>query len=144
MAKRAEKQVVHNKAELLKQLQNNSAFMSKMKFVKEKFWPALLDASTSIEDSQQLLSGFNTQIMQTFLGEMKNKSTKELNLIDQLDKKAENYEAHKKLVELFDDLNIFDAKDYIEGMKNEIELWKSEEMQLRPLSSLKAKFIDEM
>jgi len=134
---------VKSKEEVLAELKKNAAFQDKMKFVKERFYPALLEAATSIEDATQLLAGFNTQIMQSFLGLMKNKKTSDLELIKQLDPKSPKYEQHKALVALFDEMNVFDCKDYVEGMRSEIAMFQREEMEQRPLSSLKTKWIDE-
>jgi hypothetical protein len=137
------KKVVKSKEAVIEELRQNAAFMDKMKFVKERFFPALAEASTSIEDAQQLLSGFNTAIMQEFLAEMKNKKTSELNLQEKLDKTNENYEKHKELIALFDDMSVFDCKDYIEGMRAEIGVFIKDEMESRKLDSLKTKWIDE-
>ena len=137
------KRRLKNKQEVLDALKNNAAFQDKMQFVKERFYPALLDATTSIEDAQQLLAGFNTQIMQSFLEWMKTVKTSELKLAEKLDATAEKHEAYVKMLELFDEMSVFDAKDYIEGMRSEIALFIKDEMESRSLSTLKAKWIDE-
>lgn len=141
---RAEKRVVKSKEEVIAELRNNAAFMDKMKFIKEKFWPTLVEATTSIEDAQQLLSGFNTQIMQEFLGQMRNKKTSDLKLEEKLDKGSPLYEKHLALVNLFSEMNVYDAKDYIEGLRSEISLFIKDELESRSLSTLKTKFIDEI
>lgn len=82
--------------------------------------------------------------MEKFLGEMKKLTFKELKIVEGLDEKAEKYKEYKELLALFDDMSVFDAKDYLEGMKNEIDVFITDEMKNRPLSSLKAKWIDEM
>ena len=138
------KRIVKSKEEVIAELRNNSVFMGKMAFIKEKLWPALLESTTSIEDACQLLAGFNTQIMQEFLGQMKNKQTSELNLEEKLDKTSPKHEQHKALVALFKDMSVFDTKDYVEGLKSEIELFKAEEMQSRSLSTLKTRWMDEI
>lgn len=139
-----EKTKFKSKKEVIAELKDNAAFQDKMKFVKERFYPALLEATTSIEDASQLLAGFNTQIMQEFLGLMKYKTCKDLNLEEKLDKDNTKHTEHKALIALFNDMNVFDAKDYIEGMRAEIAMFQREEMESRPLSSLKTKWIDEV
>lgn len=122
----------------------NVDFQKKMAFVREKFYPALCEAASSIEDATMLLSGFNTVLMQEFLGIMKEKKVSELSLGGKLDAMSDKFKENTALLDLFTDLTVFEAKDYIEGMKGEIELFKSEEMRERPLSSLKTKWADEL
>ncbi len=145
MAKqKKEKRVILSKEEVLAKIKGNAAFMDKLKFVKERFWPALIEGTTSIEDATALLSGFNTQIMQTFLAEMKNKKMSDLKLETMLDKTNPLYDKHIAMISLFDDMSVFDAKDYIEGMRGEIDLFKREEFETRSLSTLKTKWADEL
>ena len=132
------------KEELMAELRSNSAFILKMKFLREQFWPALLDASTSIEDASTILYGFNTQMMEQFLGFMKEKKVADLGLPNKLDPESPKYQENLKLIEIFSDMDVFTAKEYIEGLKNEIELWKREEMQARSLSTLKVTWLDEI
>ena len=61
-----------------------------------------------------------------------------------LDPKDEKYEELKAMLALFDNKSIFEAKEYIEGMRNEISLFLGEEAKERSLSSLKTKWLDEL
>ena len=139
-----EKRVNKTKEELLKELRGNQKFIEKMKFTKEVFYPALLNASKSIDDASSFLSSINNIMMEKFLGYMKEKNFGELKLVDMLDPKDEKYDELKKMLTLFDDKSVFDAKEYIEGMRNEISLFLGEEAKNRPLSSLKTKWLDEL
>lgn len=133
-----------SKEQLLAELRNNAQFQKKMKFTREVFYPALHEASTSVDDAVMLLSGFNTAIMQEFLGLMKVKTVKDLDLSSKLDVKAEKAPEMKKLLELFNDMSVFEAKDLIEGMRNEINLFQSEFWKERRLNDLPAKWIDQI
>lgn len=133
-----------SKEELMADLKANTKFQEKMKFTKDVFYPALCEATTSIDDASILLSGFNTVIMQEFLAMMKDKTLKELNLGDKLDPFNNKMDECKKLLALFEDMSVFDAKDYIEGMRNEIQLFLTEEAKERSLSELKVKWLDEI
>lgn len=115
-----------------------------LKFIKEKFWPALNDATDSIEDAQMFLQGFNAALMQSFLAAMKEKKFGEYSLVDKLDPKHEKIEAQKKLVALFDEYTVFDAKGLIEGMTNEINTFIQDEKKKRPLATLHPTWIDEV
>lgn len=133
-----------SKEELIAQMKSNVDFQKKMAFVRGKFWPALLEASTSIDDASTLLSGFNTTIMQEFLGMMKQKKMSELQLGVKLDATSDKFLENQKLLELFEEMSVFEAKEMIEGMRNEIAQFQLDEMRERPLSSLKTKWIDEL
>ena len=138
------KRVVKTKEELLREMKNNSAFIKKMKFTREQLFPAVVDASDSIDDAKMFLSSINTVIMERFLGEMKKLTFKDLKIIEGLDDKGEKFGKYQILLALFDDMTVFDAKDYIEGMRNEIDIWVNDELRERPMSSLNCKWIDQL
>lgn len=133
-----------SKDQLMTELKSNEKFATKMKFTKEVFYPALCAATTSIDDASILLGGFNTVIMQEFLASMKDKTLKDLNLGDKLDPFNNKMDECKALLALFEDMSVFDAKDYIEGMRNEIQLFLTEEAKERPLTDLKVRWLDEL
>lgn len=139
-----EKRVMKTKDELMVEMRNNQKFIEKMKFAKEKFYPAIIKASRNIDDASMFLSSINSIIMEKFLGEMKLKKLSDLKLIEVLDEKDEKYEDYKELLSLFDDFSVFDSKDYIEGMRNEIQLFISEEMKERTLDTLRTRWLDEI
>ncbi len=139
-----EKKVVKSKQQLIKELQDNSKFKAKMKFTREMFYPALVAASTSIDDAQNLLGSLNTMIMQEFLSDMKEKKFSDLKLEDKLDKDNPKYTEFIAMLDLFKDLNVFDAKDCIEGMRSEIELFMKDEREKRTLDTLEVKWVDQL
>lgn len=141
MKKQKQKQVFRKREEIVADLKKNKAFQEKMKFAREVFYPALCKASSSIEDAQIFLSGFNTALMQTFLSLMKERKTGELDLVSKLSDTTPQY---KELLALFDDFSVFDAKDQIEGMKGEIDLFVAEENRSRKLEELKTSWLDEV
>lgn len=139
-----QKRVVKSKDELLAEMKGNVRFIEKMKFVRESLYPLVVDASDSIDDAKMFLSSINTVLMERFLDQMKKKTFKELEIIEGLDKDGEKFGKYQKLLSLFNDMSVFDAKDYIEGMRSEIDLWVTDELKTRPMSSLKTKWIDEL
>ncbi len=141
MAKKT--RVNKSKQQIVADLKSNQDFQKKMVFVREKFWPALCKASKSVDDAQILLSGFNNVIMQEFLGKMKEVNMKDMKLSLKLDTHNDMFLESQELLALFDDMDVFTAKDYIEGMRNEISLFRQEEDKNRPLSELKTKWVDE-
>ena len=135
------KRVVRTKEELLKQLKNNIDFTQRMKFVKEQFYPALCKASKNIEDATTFLTSINNIIMNDFLGRMKDVKLSEMKLTEKLDPQDEKYDDLVELIKIFDDLDVFKAKEYLEGMRQEINLFLSEENKERKLESLKTKWL---
>lgn len=128
----------------MSEMKNNVHFIKKMKFVREDLFPALCDASDNIEDAKMFLSSINTVIMERFLERMKTLTFKDLQIIEGLDKDGDKFGQYQKLLALFDDVSVFDAKDYIEGMRSEIDVWIADELKERPMSSLKTTWIDEL
>ena len=45
------------------------------------------------------------------------------------------------MLHLFDDMNVFDAKEYFEGVKGEIELFKQDYFKGKSLSELPAHWL---
>lgn len=144
MKTKPRKRINKSKEELLLDLKKNERFMEKMKFAKEQFFPALIESSKSVEDAQTFLSSLSSVIMEKFLARMKEVKMKDINLIEILDKKGDDYEAYSNLLGLFDDKDLFESKELIEGMKSEISLFVSEEMRTRTLDTLKVRWLDEI
>ena len=136
-----EKRVLLSKEEVRAAIANNQDFKERMKFVKEVFYPAILETEDSIEDVLQFLSGFSSAIMQEFLARMQDTKTSELNLSTKIIEVAPE---HKKLVALFDDMSAFETKMHVEQMKQEIELFLLDEKRERKLSTLTPKWADEL
>lgn len=122
-------------------MKQNAEFQKRMKFIKEQFWPLLCETAGSIEDASTFLGGFNTALMQAFLGLMKEKQFKELRLDEKI---AGAFASYKPLLQLFDEMDVMTAKDYIEGMKGEIAIFQQDENRTRKLSSLTPKWADEI
>lgn len=139
------KKTRHNKTkeQIIDDMKKRELFKEKMDFTKNKFYPALCAASRNIDDAKQLVSSLNSMMMDKFLGFMKEKKFSDLDLHTLLDPKEEKYQEYIALLALFSDMSVFDAKYFIEGMRNEIDFFLREEQIERPLSSLKPKWLDE-
>ena len=137
------KQKHKTKAELIADLKKNTEWVEKMKFVKETFYPALVKATTSIDDALQNLHIINTVIMDKFLAKMKETKMRDIDIYTNLSKDDPKYDDIKAMLELFDDMSVFTAKEYFEGVKSEIGLFLNEEQKVRHLSTLPTKWMDE-
>jgi hypothetical protein len=111
-------------------------------FVKDEFYPALISATTSIDDAKFLLGGFSNMIMEQFLQMMKEKKFIELKLHEKLDKANPNYKQFVELLALFSNETVFTARELVEGMKNEVQMFIDNEMKERKLDTLKTNFLD--
>jgi len=130
--------------QILEQSRKKSEWVNKMKFIKEQFYPALCKATTSIEDAMQNLSIINTVIMEKFLKRMKEVTMRDIDVYTNLTPSDPQYEALRDMLQLFDEMSVFEAKEYFEGIKAEISLFLQDEQKERPLSDLKTKWIDEI
>lgn len=139
-----EKRIQKTRDQLLKDLRNNKRFQEKMMFTREVFYPALSRATKNIDDAISNLSIINSMMMEKFLGFMKETKFKELKIVDSLSVTDPKYKELKEMLELFDEYNVFDAKDLMEGMKNEINLFLSEENKSRTLADLKQVWLDQI
>ena len=109
--------------------------------VKDDVYPAVVNASISIDDSKFLLHSFSTMMMDKFLESMKEVKFVDLKLEEKLDAKHEKYAEYKALLALFGNETVFTARELIEGMKMEIEMMISNEMKERKLETLKTNFL---
>lgn len=136
----------HNKSkeEILFDLKKNQDFQRKLKFTREIFYPALLKANPTVEEASTWLSGFNSALMQGFLARMKEVKMSDLKLGLQLVATDDRFLDFQNIVSIFDDMSVYEAKDHIEGLRGEIELWKGDEDKQRPLSSLVTKWLDQI
>src|ERR1035437_4656092 len=125
-----------SEAQKLQAIQRKEEFDVKLKFIKEQFYPALCKATTSIEDALQNLTIINSIMMEKFLGKMKETTMKDINIYTNLSMSDPNYEALKSMLELFDDKNVFETKEYFEGMRGEISLFLNDEQKERKLEDL--------
>lgn len=115
-----------------------------MTFIKTKFYPALIEASEDIDGATQMLSILNTIMMEKFLGKMKEVSMKEINLFTNLSGDDPRHDQIEAMLHLFDDFSVFESKEYFEGVKGEIELFKTEYFKGKSLAELPTKWMDEV
>ena len=111
-------------------------------FAKNQLYPALINASTSVDDAKFLLGSFSNMIMEQFLSKMKETKFIELKLHEKLDKTAPNYKQYIDLLALFADETIFTSRELVEGMKNEVQMFIDNEMKDRKLDTLKTNFLE--
>lgn len=133
-----------SKEELLAELKNNVQFKEKLAFVREKFYPALTKATDNVESAINHLAIMNSFLMESFLGFMKEKKFSELKLQDKLSPLDPKYQENVDFLNLLNDKTVFEAKDLMEGLRAEIELFKRDYFMKMPMNDLPAKWLDEI
>lgn len=138
------KQVHLTTEQIIANSERQRKFGEKMTFIKTKFYPALIEASEDIDGATQMLSILNTIMMEKFLGKMKEVSMKEINLFTNLSGDDPRHDQIEAMLHLFDDFSVFESKEYFEGVKGEIELFKTEYFKGKSLAELPTKWMDEV
>jgi len=130
------------KEQLTNDIKRMQDVKNKRAFVKNSFFPALVKASDSVDDAKFFLGSFSNLIMESFLAEMKTKNFMELKLHEKLDKKHPKYKEMIDLLGLFSSENVYDSRELVEGMKQEIEMMITDEFKKRKLDSLTTNFLE--
>jgi len=121
------------------QLYNEQERKHKQIFIKEKFYPALCDATISVDEAGFLLQAMTSLIMEEAMNTLRTTRMKQVrsSMVKKLTKGDERVLQIESLISLFDGLTLFDTRAYVEGMKAVIEQMKIDEMASRKLDSLK-------
>lgn len=133
--------VVRTKQQIEQGIKNVQEAQRLREFVKDKFYPLLLTATTSIDDSKYLLGSFSNMIMEQFLNQMRLTKFKDLELEKKLDPNSPQYQDYVKILAIFEDESVFSSRELIEGMKGEIEAMINNELKERKLDTLKTNFL---
>jgi len=107
--------------------------------IKEEFFPALKEATISIDEASQLLSATVAVIMEEAMAVLKEKTIKQIKgkLVKKLCPDDERLLQIEKLISIFDGKTLFDARGHFEAMKAVISQMMNDEMRNRKLDSLK-------
>lgn len=130
------------KEQLIKEMQNLAKVKKYRAFVKDQFFPLVVKASTSVDDAKFWLTAFANMLTEQFLSKMKETKFSDMKLEEKLDKKDPHYEDFKAILKLFEEENVYSARELIDGMKGEIEMMITMEMKERKLDSLKTNFFE--
>lgn len=108
------------------------------KLIKERFYPALVEATISVDEAQMLLQAATSLIMEEAMEKLRSTSMKDIKnrMIKKLAPNDERVLQIEKLLGIFDDHTLFDARGHFESMRAVIEQMKIDEMQKRKLDTL--------
>lgn len=117
--------------------QQESAY--KKQFIKDKFYPALVGATVSVDEASMLLQAMTSLVMEEAMETLRSKKMSEIRnrIVKKLTSDGDRVVAVEHLIGLFDKQTLFDARSNFEGMKAVIEQMKIDEMQSRSLSTMK-------
>lgn len=135
------KQKHKSKEELIHDAKIQMEVIRKRNKAKDELYPFLLKSSKNIEDAQVFCQSLGMAITQGFNIKKKEYKVKDLDLISKLDPKNSNYEVFKEAITMFENENLLDAVEVIDGMANAIGSFVREETTTRSLDSLKATFL---
>lgn len=112
----------------------------KKDIVKDKFFPALVKATISVDEAKMLLGSISALMMEKVMGAMRERKFSEISedLFKVLTEGGEREEEIRALLSVFEKENLFVTRELIEGMKAAIEQMILDDMQGRNLESLKA------
>lgn len=128
-----------NKSPLTKEeVQRDYKRAQDRKLIKERFYPALVDATISVDEAQMLLQAANSLIMEEAMeilrikkmDEIKNRVVRKLCPDDTRLLKIEN------LISVFDGMSLFEVRGHFESMGAVLRQMTTDEMRNRPLSSM--------
>lgn len=127
------------KAGVAQLAKNKEEVARKRTIIVDQFYPALIEATVSVDEAKALISALGSLVMEDTLRTMRERrfvDIKEI-LIEQLCKDGERKEGITKLLETLKDENLFTAREIIEGMTKAIEAMVTEELRGRKLDTLK-------
>ena len=131
MTKRAPR-VQKSKEQIAKELD-----VSRQKIlVKEKLYPALVGATTSVDESKMLIQAITSLLMEEGMKVLREKKVSEIraSFVEKLCSEGRSDEVDA-LLAVLDDETLFTARVLLEGMKQVVEQMIIDEMQSRTLNS---------
>lgn len=127
------------KEDLERQEANKKEIARKRVVIVEKFYPALIEATVSVDEAKALINALGTLLMEDTLRTMRERKFADISqsLQDMLCRDGERVPEIKKLLETLHGENLFVAREIIEGMTRAIEAMVTEELRGRRLDTLK-------
>lgn len=118
---------------------NQQEVARKRSLIIEHFYPALVEATISVDESKALISAMSNLLMESVLNTMKERQFVEVNttLHKTLCSDGERSDEIKKLLDTLNGENLYVAREIIEGTTRMIEQAMTDEMRERNLSTLK-------
>lgn len=112
----------------------------KRNIIVDKFFPALKEASVSVDESKMLIQSMSSFLMEGVLKTMQERKFDEIipSMLERLCKDGERKEEVQKLLSVLEGENLFVAREIIEGITRAIDQMVLDEMRNRKLETLSA------
>lgn len=127
-----------SKEELIKEQENRTEVARKKDIIVNKFYPALVNATVSVDESKALINAMSTLLMEEVLKTMRERKFIDImyKLVVKLCPDDKRVIEITELLSTLENENLFVAREIIEGMTRAIEAMITEEMRERNLDSL--------
>lgn len=134
------KKIPRTKEQLIQEAENKKEISRKHHLIVDSFYPALINATISVDEAKALIHVMGSLIMEEVLKTMKFRRFSEVteSLHQHLAKDGERSKEIRILLESLNGENLFVAREIIEGMSKAIGAMEVAEMRTRNLSTLKA------
>lgn len=134
------KRVRKTREQIKKELNNKAEVARKRTIIVDNFYPALIKATVSVDESKMLIQAMGSLIMEQVLSTMKQRSFKDIKdiLIETLCPNGERKEEITALISTLEEENLYVAREIVEGMTRAIDTMVAKELQGRTLDTLKA------
>ena len=138
MAEKA-KQIHKTKEELISDDEKKKEIARKRRIIVDKFYPALIKATISVDEAKALINAMGTLLMENVLKTMKERKIDEISesMISVLCTDGERKIEVTELLATLNGENLFVSREIIEGMTKAIAAMEMDEMKSRSLGTLK-------
>ncbi len=128
-----------SKEEILEGMKRKKEIDRKRILITDAFYPALINATISVDEAKALISAMGSLLMSEVLKTMKERQFSEISesLLKVLCTDGEREPEVRALLDTLKGENLFVARELIEGMTRAIEAMVAEEMHGRKLDTLK-------
>ena len=133
MNKRAKQEHIEDKTDIAQQ----ARIQGQRTLAKDKFYPALVAATVSVDEAKMLLQSISSIIMEDALKVLRERKVSDVKerLIKTLCPNGDREKEITALIEVLNSETLFDTKAQVEGMTNVIDYMIRTEMQGRTLNS---------
>jgi len=127
-----EKKVERTKEEIAREME----VQRKGKIVVNTFYPALVNATVSVDEAKMLVRAIATLMMEEVMKTMKERKFGEITpqLLKVLTTDGERVDEIKELLATLEDESLFVSREIIEGMNNAIEQMVQDDLKVKKLS----------
>ncbi len=139
MKKGSKKSPIQHTPKTKEELEREMKLEAGRKLIIERFFPALKEATVSVDEATMLLGAACSLIMEEAMEALKTTKMDAVRnrIVKKLCPNDERLIQIENLIKIFDNQSLFEARGHFESMKACIEQMKMDEMRSRKLDTLK-------